>query len=108
VTRHAAAPVGRGTGGQRELVLRCVAGQSRNPLRASPGADCGASFFNRSDDDNCHGTDVTITLGSNSSLPFSRNALWLCSTCYHQSPTTYSGMNTVTTVRGESLPTRLT
>ena len=44
----------------------------------------------------------------NSSLPFSRSALWLCSTCSHQCPTTYSGMNTVTTVRGDSLLTRLT
>jgi hypothetical protein len=38
----------------------------------------------------------------------SRNPLRLCSMCSHQRPTTYSGMNTVTTVRGESLLTRLT
>ena len=48
----------------------------------------------------CQGTLVTITPGSNSSRAFSRSALWLCSSCSHQRPTTYSGMNTVTTSRG--------
>ena len=51
----------------------------------------------------CHGTLVTITPGSNSSRPFSRSADWLCSSCSHQCPTTYSGMNTLTTSRGRSL-----
>ena len=36
----------------------------------------------------------------NSSLPFRRSAVWLCNTCSHQCPTTYSGMYTVTTSRG--------
>ena len=49
-----------------------------------------------------------MTFGMNSRRPFSRSALWLCSTCSHQWPTTYSGMNTVTTVRGDSLLIRLT
>ncbi|CFS60123.1 Uncharacterised protein [Mycobacterium tuberculosis] len=62
----------------------------------------------RSDDVSCQGTEVTITPGMNSNRPLSRSALWLCSSCSHQRPTTYSGMNTVTTVRGDSLLTRLT
>jgi hypothetical protein len=53
----------------------------------------------------CHGTLVTITPGWNSSLVLSRNALWLCSNCSHQRPTTYSGMNTATTSRGLSVRT---
>jgi hypothetical protein len=48
-----------------------------------------------------NGTLVTITPGSNSSRPLMRRALWLCSRCSHQRPTTYSGMKTVTTSRGE-------
>ena len=48
----------------------------------------------------CHGTLVTMTPGVNSSRPLSRSALWLCSSCSHQCPTTYSGMKTVTTSRG--------
>ena len=55
-----------------------------------------------------HGTQVTMTPGSNRRLLLNRSALWLCSTCSHQWPTTYSGRNTVTTVRGDSLLTRLT
>ena len=50
----------------------------------------------------CHGTLVTITPGWNSSRPLSRSADWLCSSCSHQCPTTYSGMNTLTTSRGRS------
>ena len=50
----------------------------------------------------CHGTLVTITPGWNSSRPLSRSADWLCSNCSHQCPTTYSGMNTLTTSRGRS------
>ena len=38
------------------------------------------------------GTLVTITPGMNSRRPLSRSALWLCSSCSHQWPTTYSGM----------------
>ena len=49
-----------------------------------------------------------MTLGRNSNRPLSRHALWLCSSCSHQWPTTYSGMNTVTTLRDDSLLTRLT
>src|SRR6478736_2270947 len=113
VASNATAPVGRWPGGQRQFRrprrrLGDVFAQSRKPLRMSPGAACGCSVLSRSDELNCHGTDVTITFGMNSSLPFSRSALWLCSTCSHQCPTTYSGMNTVTTVRGDSLLTRLT
>ncbi len=62
----------------------------------------------RSEDASCHGTLVTITPGWNSSLPLSRSALWLCSSCSHQWPTTYSGMNTETTSRGLLVRTRLT
>ena len=61
-----------------------------------------------SDDDSCHGTEVTMTPGVNSSRPLSRSALWLCSRCSHQWPTTYSGMKTVTTSRGEFLRARRT
>src|SRR3984893_9687723 len=66
VARHTAATVGRRPDGKREF------GQSKNPRRASPGAFCGCRRFSRSDELSCHGTDVTITPGSNSSLPFSR------------------------------------
>ena len=38
----------------------------------------------RSDEFNCHGTEVTITPGMNSNRPLSRSALWLCSACSHQ------------------------
>src|SRR5829696_7060717 len=113
MARNAAAPVGRWPGGERQFRrprrrLGDLFTQSRKPLRASPGAACGCSVLSRSEELNCHGTDVTITFGMNSSLPFSRSALWLWSTCSHQCPTTYSGMNTVTTVRGDSLLIRLT
>ena len=37
-----------------------------------------------------------------------RSADWLCSRCSHQWPTTYSGMNTVTTSRGDSRRSDLT
>ena len=39
-----------------------------------------------------HGTLVTVTDGSNSRRALSRSAVWLCSRCCHQWPTTYSGM----------------
>ena len=62
----------------------------------------------RSDELSCQGTEVIITFGMNSSRVLSRSALWLCSRLSHQCPTTYSGMKTVTTVRGASLLIRLT
>ena len=46
------------------------------------------------------GTLVTVTDGSNSSLPFSRSAVWLWSRFCHQCSTTYSGMTTETTSPG--------
>ena len=49
-----------------------------------------------------------MTPGVNSSRPFSRSALWLCSRCSHQRPTTYSGTKTATTSRGDSRRSRLT
>src|SRR6478672_12206199 len=101
--RDATPAVRRRPRGQREFV-----DQSRKPRRASPGAACGCSLFSRSDEFSCQGTEVTITFGMNSSRPFRRRALWLCRTCSHQWPTTYSGMKTVTTVRGDSLLIRLT
>src|SRR5476649_1210378 len=52
------------------------------------------------DDFSCHGTLTTMTPGEKSNRLFSRSALWLCRRCSHQWPTTYSGMNTVTTSRG--------
>ena len=72
-----------------------------SPRRTAPGATTSLSRT-LVDDASCHGTLVTITPGWNSSLPLSRNALWLCRNCSHQWPTTYSGMNTVTTSRGLS------
>ena len=60
------------------------------------------------DELSCHGTLVTITPGSNSSRVLMRRALWLCSRCSHQCPTTYSGMKTVTTSRGDSRRSDLT
>ena len=76
----------------------------------SPAVRAGVSsaLATRSEDGSCHGTFVTITPGWNSSLPLSRSALWLCSSCSHQCPTTYSGMNTVTTSRGFFVRTRFT
>ncbi len=54
-----------------------------------------------------NGTLVTMTPGSNSSRPLIRSALWLCRRCSHHRPTTYSGMNMVTTSRGEFRRRRL-
>ena len=51
----------------------------------------------------CHGTLVTMTPRWNSSRALSRSALWLCSSCSHQCPTTYSGMNTDDHVAGAVL-----
>src|SRR5262249_52491059 len=105
VMGHTAAAVGGGASDQCELPASGFAVQSKIPRRASPGAACGCSVLSRSDEDNSQGTEVTITLGMNSNRPLSRSALWLCSSCSHQWPTTYSGMKTVTTVRGDSLLT---
>lgn len=44
-----------------------------------------------------------MTPGVNRSLPLSRSALWLCSRCSYQRPTTYSGMYTLTASRGFSV-----
>src|SRR5690606_29477402 len=79
-----------------------------SPRRVAPGRVNGLRPSNRSEDSSCHGTLVTITPGWNSRRLFSRSALWSCSSCSHQRPTTYSGMNTVTTSRGESRRIRLT
>src|SRR5664279_4573685 len=46
------------------------------------------------------GTLTTTTPGVNSSRVLNRSALWLCRSCCHQWVTTYSGMNTMITVRG--------
>src|SRR5699024_10690520 len=61
-----------------------------------------------SEDDSCHGTLVTMTPRSYRSRDFRRNALWLCRTCSHQRPTTYSGMYTITTSRGDCSRNRVT
>lgn len=79
VACHAAAAVGGGAHCQGQGV------QLTMPRRVSPGAEPGGRvMFTRSDELSCHGTEVTITLGMNNSLPLSRNALWLCSTPSHQ------------------------
>ncbi len=73
---------------------------SAGPRRTAPGAfhSCRlrARFLATSEDSSWYGTDVTITPGVNSSRPLSRSALWLCSRCSYQWPTTYSGMITLT------------
>ena len=43
----------------------------------------------------------TMTPGSKCSRVLMRRAVWLWTSCSHHLPTTYSGMNTVTTSRGE-------
>src|SRR5918997_2913704 len=83
------------------------AGPVSKPQRTAPGASCSL-WTRRAEERNCQGTLVTITRGSNSSRPLIRRALWLCRICSHQWPTTYSGMNTVTTLRGLSERARLT
>src|ERR1700738_1022987 len=106
--RDATATVSGVPGDQCQLWASESEVQSKMPRRASPGADCGCNALTRCDEVNCQGTEVTITPGMNSKRPLSRSALWLCSSCSHHRPTTYSGMNTVTTVRGDSLLTCLT
>src|SRR5918998_2796397 len=83
------------------------AGPVPKPQRTAPGASC-SRWTTRADERSCQGTLVTITPGSNSNRPLIRSALWLCRICSHQWPTTYSGMNTVTTQRGLSERARLT
>ena len=54
----------------------------------------GSSIQSRSapsDDWSCHGTLTTMTPGVKSSRALRRRALWLCSTCSHHFPRTYSG-----------------
>src|SRR5262245_11621989 len=83
-------------------VARGPRGTSRDRNRSSRSrsfVDVDASWY---------GTLVTITPGSNSSRPLMRRALWLCSRFSHHFPTTYSGMKTVTTSRGESWRSDLT
>src|SRR3954471_15428739 len=70
------------------------------PRRTAPGAGRSSSSARRPDDASWKGTLTTMMPGVNSSRPLSRSALWLCSSCSHQWPTTYSGMNTVTRSRG--------
>lgn len=43
-----------------------------------------------------------MTPGVKRRRPLSRSALWLCSRCSYQWPTTYSGMYTLTASRGLS------
>ena len=74
VSAHATAAVRRRTGGQHQLGRRRCA-HSTKPLRTSPGALCSSSCVTRSDEASCQGTEVTITLGMNSNLVFSRRAL---------------------------------
>src|SRR6185436_8305628 len=50
-----------------------------------------------------HGTLVTATCGSNSSLAFRRRAVWLWSRFCHQCATTYSGITIEITSPGFSL-----
>ena len=92
------APAPRRTGGSA-VSRRGSAPSARLPHMTSvaPLVDTGASARDAAVDRpsrSCHGTLVTITPGRNSSRALSRSALWLCSRCSHQCPTTYSGMNT--------------
>lgn len=78
------------------LLLGSLDLRSTGPRRTDPGAFHSARFLARffaaSEDSSWYGTDVTITPGVNSSRPLRRRALWLCSRCSYQCPTTYSGM----------------
>ncbi len=66
------------------------------PRRRSPACTRSSSRFSRScatcEDRSWKGTEMTMTPGVKSSRPLSRSAVWLCSSCSHQRPTTYSGM----------------
>src|SRR5262249_47696699 len=69
-----------------------LAAERSMPLRISP-ATCSTPVRSRcADECSCQGTLVTMTPGSKSNRPLSRNELWLCSTFSHHRPTTYSGM----------------
>ena len=100
---------GRGTSAQRAAGSRCCAAphSAGSPRRTEPGA-LRAGRLARADDESCQGTLITITPGVNSSRLLSHSADWLCSTCSHQRPTTYSGMNTATASRGLSRRTERT
>ena len=76
-----------------ELAGLCSAGVSHSPRRTAPtdGA-VEALLLTPSDDASCQGTLATMTPGVKSSRALSRSALWLCRTCSHQCPRTYSGM----------------
>ncbi len=64
----------------------------RSPRRTSPTTGPSIRSSMPSDDASCQGTEETMTPGVKSSRVRSRRALWLCSSCSHQWPTTYCGM----------------
>ena len=76
-----------GRGGLRGLVSA-----AHWPRRTDPAVGPSRRASVPSAERSCHGTLATMTPGVNSSRPLSRSALWLCSSCSHQAPTTYSGM----------------
>ena len=49
-------------------------------------------FFASSEDLSCQGTLATMTPGSKWRRVLMRSAVWLCTSCSHHFPTTYSGM----------------
>ena len=76
-----------GRGGLRGLVSA-----AHWPRRTEPAVGPSSRASVPSAERSCHGTLATMTPGVNSSRPLSRSALWLCSSCSYQAPTTYSGM----------------
>ena len=70
-----------------------VDGQFGVGLRLGLGTHwMSCSLLASSDDFSCHGTLATITPGSKCSRVLMRSAVWLCTSCSHHLPTTYSGM----------------
>ena len=70
-----------------------VDGQFGVGLRLGLGAHwMSCSLLASSDDFSCHGTLATMTPGSKCSRVLMRSAVWLCTSCSHHLPTTYSGM----------------
>ena len=106
MARHTSAAVG-GWPGQRQFFGQ--AGR-RRPLRSiheAPacitGADCGSSVFSRSDELSCHGTDVTIMFGLEQQPALQPQRALVVQHLLPPVPDDVLRMNTVTTVRGDSL-----
>ncbi len=93
VPGHAVTPVRHST----DLEDEDVAGRVRRLAHALGALGAGglvgwAASGEACEDISCHGTLATMTPGVKSSRPLRRSADWLCSSCSHQCPTTYSGM----------------